>query len=139
MHLLRQSRNLKIPALVEEEKIMWGITLGRFKAYRAKVKALNMIHGASVQQYMHLRNYAEELLRSKPESTMIIKSSVGQDSPVFERIYICFQAVKIGFSKHCRPLICLDGLFLREYIDVNYLLLLAKMETTKCFQLHLLL
>ncbi|XP_057434675.1 uncharacterized protein LOC130727535 [Lotus japonicus] len=61
----------------------------------------------------HLRQYAAELLRSNPGSTVIIKSAVGVHGPVFERIYVCFEATKTAFAKHCRPLIGLDGCFLK--------------------------
>lgn len=81
MHILRHSPNIKILGFVEEAKVRWGITVGRHKAYRAKVKSLDMIHGASIQQDHHLRNYGEELLRSTPGSTVIIKSSVCRTGP----------------------------------------------------------
>lgn len=44
---------------------------------------------------------------------MIIKSTVGVASPVFERIYVCFAACKTAFATTCRPLIGLDGCFLK--------------------------
>ncbi|XP_057449216.1 uncharacterized protein LOC130740575 [Lotus japonicus] len=113
MQILKHTLDLKVRGLIEEARVRWGIVIGRYKACRAKVKSLEMLHGASVEQYSHLMQYAAELLRSNPGSTVIIKSAVGVHGPVFERIYICFQATKTAFAKHCRPLIGLDGCFLK--------------------------
>jgi len=44
--------------------------LSSYQLYRAKKKALELIHGAIDDQYAHLRNYAEELLRSNPGSSV---------------------------------------------------------------------
>ncbi|XP_057432753.1 uncharacterized protein LOC130725552 [Lotus japonicus] len=72
-----------------------------------------MIDGAEKDQYTNLRSYADELLRSNPQSTVIIKSSLGANGPVFERMYVCFAACRLAFAHHCRPLIGLDGCFLK--------------------------
>ncbi|XP_057423638.1 uncharacterized protein LOC130717437 [Lotus japonicus] len=111
--MLRHTPSLKVGALVEEAKIRWGVVLSRFQAYRAKVTELEMIQGAVLEQYRHLRSFGEELLRSNPGSTVKIKSVVGAGNPVFERIYICFAACKRAFATCCRPLIGLDGCFLK--------------------------
>ena len=47
--------------------------LSNYQLYRAKKKALELIHGAIDEQYAHLRNYAEELLRRNPGSSVKIK------------------------------------------------------------------
>jgi len=49
------------------------VMLSSYQLYRAKKKALELIHGAIDEQYAHLRNYAEELLRSNPGSSVKIK------------------------------------------------------------------
>lgn len=38
---------------------------------------------------------------------------MGNEGLVFERIYICFEACKAAFVHTCRPLIGLDGCFLK--------------------------
>nr|KYP44150.1 hypothetical protein KK1_034372 [Cajanus cajan] len=73
-----------------------------------------MIQGARVEQYNQLRNYAEELLRSNPNSSIIIKCNMSNDGSMFERIYIYFEACKSSFVHTCRPLIGLDGCFLKR-------------------------
>lgn len=58
-------------------------------------------------------HYAQELLNSNPNSTVVIQESDSYTDFVFERIYICFEACKIGFAMTCRPLIGLDVGFLK--------------------------
>ena len=111
--ILKHTPNSTLKSLGTICKNQWGVILTKFKIYRAKVKALEMIQGAIEKQYAHLRNYAEELLRSNPNSTISIKCKPGADGPVFQRMYVCFYACKKAFVQSCRPLIGLDGCFLK--------------------------
>ncbi|XP_057435394.1 uncharacterized protein LOC130728074 [Lotus japonicus] len=104
---------MKLKALGEEAKNKWGVRLSRFQLSRARVKAQKMIEGATLEQYKHLRSYGEELRRSNPGSTVVIKTMAGAGVPVFERIYVCLAACKRAFATTCRPLIGLDGCFLK--------------------------
>ena len=47
---------MTIKGLQDECKCNWSVMLSRFQMYREKFKALVMIHGASEEQYAHLRN-----------------------------------------------------------------------------------
>ena len=44
---------------------------------------------------------------------MKIKCDLSSHGPVFERIYVCLEACKSAFVTTCRPLIRLDGCFLK--------------------------
>jgi len=67
--------------------------LSNYQLYRAKKKALELIHGAIDEQYTHVRNYVEELLRSNHGSSVKIKCADSDDGPVFQRICVllCMQ------------------------------------------------
>ena len=131
--ILRHSPNIRISALIEQARLNWGVYLGKWKAYRAKVKAIEMIQGATADQYTYLRNYAAEILRNYPGSTVKIKSTMGVSGPVFERIYICFSATKTAFGKHCRPLIGLDGCFLKGLYGGQLLAVVGKDANNQMF------
>ena len=113
MPSLRHTPNMRRSAIIEEVRIKWGILINRDKAYRVRVAATEMLQGASMDQYAHVRKYATELLRSNPGSTISIKTIDQGDHAVFERLYVCFSATKHAFARHCRPLIGLDGCFLK--------------------------
>ena len=87
----------------------------KLETIKAKNIALEMIRGAGSNQYRHLRKCANELLRSNPGSTCIIKTADGDqpNGPVFERINVCLAAQKQAFVRICRHLIGLDGCFLK--------------------------
>jgi len=110
---LRHTPDMTIKALQDLCKRNWTVILSRYQMYRAKLKALEMIHGASEEQYAHLRNYAEELLRSNPGSSVKIKCKETVGGFAFQRIYVCFNACKRAFVQSYRPLIGLDGCFLK--------------------------
>jgi len=111
--LLKHTPSMTLKALKDECKTRWGVNLSSYQVYRAKIKALEMIHGAIDEQYLHLRSYAEELIRSNPNSTVKIKTTLGSEGTVFERMYVCFYACKKAFVDNCRPLIGLNGCFLK--------------------------
>ncbi|KAK8683730.1 hypothetical protein V6N13_039781 [Hibiscus sabdariffa] len=86
------------------------------KCCRAKNLALEMLHGNVKEQYGKLYDYLAELRSSNPGTTTILQLN----ETVFERLYICMQAMKDGFKAGCRPIICLDGCHLKGYYGGYY-------------------
>ncbi|KAL0397239.1 UNVERIFIED_CONTAM: hypothetical protein Scaly_0172300 [Sesamum calycinum] len=89
--------------------------VSKHQAYRAKRKALNAIE---VKQRISLINwdYAAELRASNPRSTVIIAMTEGDDGTdrrKFEKLYVCFDALRQGFLHGCRPVIGVDGCHLK--------------------------
>ncbi|XP_062085949.1 uncharacterized protein LOC133792058 [Humulus lupulus] len=82
--------------------------------YAAKNKARLMLEGSVAEQYVVLDDYCKQLMKLMLGSTTIIKSNMMADKRVFERVYICLKACKDDF-KSCRPLVGLDGCFLKGY------------------------
>ncbi|XP_031095038.1 uncharacterized protein LOC115999322 [Ipomoea triloba] len=82
------------------------------RAIRSIVKKVN---AGFVDQFKRLRDYAQECLNSNPGSTIKIKTSrVVENAPcTFQRIYVCFGALKRGFAQGCRKVVGLDGCFLK--------------------------
>ncbi|XP_058783420.1 uncharacterized protein LOC131658103 [Vicia villosa] len=111
--ILRHTPEMRPKGLIAESFEKWGVKLSSAQAYMAKTRALELIQGAESEQYSKLRNYAEELRRSNPNTTVMIKCGVSDKRPVFERIYVCLEACKAAFSYTCRPLIGLDACFLK--------------------------
>jgi hypothetical protein len=73
MHTLRVTPDMKPKGLVAEAIDKWGVKLSLDQAYRAKRRAIELIEGAGREQFSHLRTYANELLKSNRNSTVIIK------------------------------------------------------------------
>ncbi|XP_021721336.1 uncharacterized protein LOC110688885 [Chenopodium quinoa] len=85
------------------------IRVSKFMAYRARKKGQALIVGEYEEQYSLLPRYAAEILRSNRGNTVKLQMS----GNVFERLYLCFEALKRGFKAGCRPFISLDGCFLK--------------------------
>ncbi|KAL8472249.1 hypothetical protein ACS0TY_029459 [Phlomoides rotata] len=87
-----------------------NVNSSRQQAYRAKIKALEIIVGKPDEQYSKLWDYAQELRTSNPKSTIVLDND---DEGIFRGMYVCFQAVRIGFNSGCRPFIGVDGCWLK--------------------------
>ncbi|XP_016186136.1 uncharacterized protein LOC107627831 [Arachis ipaensis] len=93
-------------------------------ATRTKQIALDEIQGTFREQYKRIYDYAHEVMRANPGSSVRIQvqrfpeqdnaaeSSSMTSYCIFQRIYICLEACKQNFS-HCRSFIGLDGCFLK--------------------------
>ena len=79
---------MKSSGLVAEALQRWGVKISSDQVYRAKRRALDIIQGVGLDQFKHLRSYAEELLKSNPKSTIVIKCAENNGNPAFEKIYI---------------------------------------------------
>ncbi|XP_058784836.1 uncharacterized protein LOC131659698 [Vicia villosa] len=110
---LRHSPQMKPAGLIAEALERWGVKLSHDQAYRAKRKAMELVQGAGIEQFSHLRSYGQEILKSNPNSTVVIQCANSSGLHVFERIYICLESCKVAFAKTCRPLIGLDACFLK--------------------------
>lgn len=64
---------------------------------------------------LYLMTTVSSYLKKNPGTTAILQTSLVEEKRVFERVYICLKACKDGFNKGCRPLISLDGCFLKGY------------------------
>ncbi|XP_057248141.1 uncharacterized protein LOC125493779 [Beta vulgaris subsp. vulgaris] len=86
-----------------------GVKASLWLALKARRKAQALILGEYKEQYGLLYRYAAEIKRSNPRNTIKFKMNSG----VFERLYICFDAIKKGFLAGCRPFFGIDGCFLK--------------------------
>ncbi|XP_059671083.1 uncharacterized protein LOC132316625 [Cornus florida] len=92
-----------------------NIDVSTHKVYRAKRKALAMIEGNDVEQYGKMRDYCSLILRTNPGNVVKIQTEPIADESVrrFQRVFICYAAMIAGFKQGCRPLIGVDGCFLK--------------------------
>ena len=80
------------------------------KCKRAKSLVLKAALDSMKGEYTRVYDYQAELLRSNPGSTVVVCLDPEiEDRHVFERFYICFDALKKGFKAGCRRVIGLDG------------------------------
>ncbi|XP_022019900.1 uncharacterized protein LOC110919962 [Helianthus annuus] len=89
------------------------VKVSRGQCCRAKSMAMFEIEGGLKEHYVRIWDYAHEILRSNPGSSVKVGvNGMPDGSNVFSRIYICFKALKEGWVA-CRKVIDLDGTFLK--------------------------
>jgi len=97
-----------------QEEMFANVSISKLKRAKALVmkKALDSMKG----QYNRLYDYQAELLRSNPGSTVIVVKDPEFEEPIFQRMYICLDALKKGFIAGCRKVVGLDGCFFKGAI-----------------------
>ncbi|KAL0435862.1 UNVERIFIED_CONTAM: hypothetical protein Sradi_0294100 [Sesamum radiatum] len=104
---------IRVYAVCTGEDCQWKITAIKDQAYRAKRQALKKLERGPKYQYTRLWDYAEELRKTNLGSTVILGIENENGEVRFNRLYVCFNALKQGFASGCRPIIGVDGCHLK--------------------------
>ena len=90
--------------------------ISKHAIYRAKTRALVKINGTHQEQFGMVWDYAHELKKVLPESTVQILTEdpePRQQSGRFQRLYVCLGPIKKAFVYNCRHIVGLDGCHLK--------------------------
>ena len=111
----RYDLNCPTAGLQKEIKDKFHVDVGRMQVYRARKSAEKLIDGDDNEQYNRIWDYCETLKATNVGTTtlMLVDRPTLDVAGTFQRLYICLQATKEGFKAGCRPLIGLDGCFLK--------------------------
>ncbi|XP_059274636.1 uncharacterized protein LOC132029366 [Lycium ferocissimum] len=85
--------------------------------------------GDNVEEFKRILDYRDELLRTNPGSTRVVKLSEETFKggiKMFQSFYICFDAMKKAFKAGCRRAIGLDGCFLKGVSKSQLLVAVCK-------------
>jgi hypothetical protein len=88
----------------------FNMSESRRKLERARRFALRQINGDELAQYNLLWDFAAEIRRSNPSSTMFVNAKAG----LFENCYMSLDACKRGLLAGCRPVIGIDGCHMKN-------------------------
>ncbi|GJX83932.1 hypothetical protein Tco_0333413 [Tanacetum coccineum] len=116
--------NLDIPVKAVQYHLQreLEVRISMSKAFRAKAKAERENRGYHGLPYSMLRDYFVELQSTKLNTTVNIAVERNTDSSlhtrVFQRIYVCLGALKLGFRACRRDLLGLDGMMWQAYKDL---------------------
>lgn len=95
-------------------KERWKLVSTIPQCQRGRLIALKLLEKEYAEQFAHLRGYVEEINTQNPGSVAFIDTYLndkGED--VFNRFYVCFHILKTQWAGSCRPIIGLDGTFLK--------------------------
>lgn len=107
--------NMPLTVLQHEVKEKWRVDVTESMMYRARRKAGKKVYGKLEAQYGRLWDYCEMLRRTNIGTRVFMKverHNLGLP-PKFQRIYVSLSAMKKGFLDGCRPVIGVDGCFLK--------------------------
>ncbi|GKB83676.1 heat stress transcription factor B-4-like protein [Tanacetum coccineum] len=109
--------NIPVKAVQDQFQRELEVQISMSKAFRAKAKAKREIRGDHVLQYSMLKDYVVELQSTNPNTTVkiVVKRNTDPSFPtrVFQRIFVCLGALKLGFRPRRRDLLGLDGAFMK--------------------------
>ena len=96
--------------------------------YRSRKAAKGLITGNEESQYGLLRDYAKMIRRIDVGSKVILQTEIEDENAQlkFKRMYIRYNAQKLGFLGGCRPFVRLDGCHLKDRFGGQLLSTIAK-------------
>ncbi|XP_030941692.1 uncharacterized protein LOC115966634 [Quercus lobata] len=105
-----------------------SVDLSVNQVYRSKRKAKDLINGDEQLQYGVLRDYAQMITTVDKGSRVILQTEMAEETsqPKFKRMYVRFNAQKVGFLGGCRPFIGLDGCHIKHRFGGQILSATAK-------------
>ncbi|XP_011627784.1 uncharacterized protein LOC105421579 [Amborella trichopoda] len=107
-HLLDQPK-IKAKDIVKDVQHDHRVRLSYIQAWRGKEVAREMIDESHKQQYHDLPLYIEKIRRTNPGTEVRIHIDEGK----FKRLFITYRPCIMGFVSECRPLIGINGTFLK--------------------------
>ncbi|GKA75801.1 transposase, MuDR, MULE transposase domain protein [Tanacetum coccineum] len=114
---VRVNPDIPVKAVQDQLQRDLEVQISMSKAFKAKAKAEKEIRGDHVLQYSMLRDYVVELQSTNPNTTVKIVVERNTDpflpTKVFQSIYVCLGALKLGFRDCRRDLLGLDGDFMK--------------------------
>ncbi|GKC05382.1 hypothetical protein Tco_0996992 [Tanacetum coccineum] len=114
------------------EKFLINVSLGQVR--RAKQRALYDFEGGLIEHYGKLWDYRDQLLKTNPGSTVKFDvDEVSGGKTYFKRFYVCFKAMKHGWTAGCRKVIGLDGCFLKGTINGELLTAMGRDANNQMF------
>ncbi|XP_038972954.1 uncharacterized protein LOC120105004 [Phoenix dactylifera] len=96
--------------IVKDIRREYGVQLPYHQAWHGKELAMKEIYGDRSLSYDRIRWYCDAIVQTNPGSITEYETIEGR----FRRLFICFHASLLGFIKGCRPLIFMDGTFIKH-------------------------
>ncbi|KAL0401263.1 UNVERIFIED_CONTAM: hypothetical protein Slati_4156200 [Sesamum latifolium] len=111
--VIRDNPNVPVSTLKNTIMRKCNVDASKWKVIRAKRAALQKILGVDSEQYTRLWDYCETVRARNPGSKILLRKKDDSEPPIFDRMYFSLHAMKAGFLAGCRPIIGLDGCFLK--------------------------
>ncbi|XP_021756075.1 uncharacterized protein LOC110721234 [Chenopodium quinoa] len=93
-------------------------------SYKVKWHAHKKLHGSMREHYGKVGRYLEVVKRSSPNTHLDLVTYMEKNEPlmIFQRLYVCFEGVQMGWNEGRRKIICVDACFLKTFLGVQLML-----------------
>ncbi|KAL2892234.1 CREB-binding protein [Bienertia sinuspersici] len=105
--------------LIETVRRVYRVVIKKTLTYRVKYHAHKMLHGSMKEHYNKLGRYLKAIQEASPETHIdlyTVPPKSKSSSPVFQRIFFCFDGLRRGWLEGCRKLLCVDACFLKTFL-----------------------
>ncbi|KAK2644275.1 hypothetical protein Ddye_019470 [Dipteronia dyeriana] len=110
-NLVKGNPSISIKVISDLLREKYKVSVDIQRLYKAKKRALEGLAKDHAKAFAKVRRYAYMVNQSNHGSTVHI--STQQPYPTFHRIFLSFEAQKLGFLEGCRPFIGVDGCHLK--------------------------
>ncbi|XP_074374395.1 uncharacterized protein LOC141714796 [Apium graveolens] len=111
------------------------VEVPKIKLIRVRKAALEGVADALKEHYNKVWDFGYELLKNNPKNRVEIKTNrLTDESPnTFQRLYICYYVLKEGWKSNCRPVLGLDGCFLKTVCGGKLLIAVGRDGNNQMF------
>lgn len=113
---LRLNPNLTAKDMVDEIKRNYNLIVTDDQCRKAKTKLSKERRASHEAHFSRIWDYQAEIFQTNPGTKMEIETIQGPNpgsKQRFDRLYVCFEAQRNSWMSSCRPIIGLDGAFLK--------------------------
>ncbi|KAG8390382.1 hypothetical protein BUALT_Bualt01G0077600 [Buddleja alternifolia] len=125
-NLIKDNPFVSSETLVNSVHRKCGVELSRAKMARAMREAIEKIAGHDSKEYALLWDCCETVRAKNPGILILLRKQEGVEPPVFDKMYYSLTSMGIGFLAGCRPIIGLDGCFLKIIFGGQLLVALGR-------------
>lgn len=118
LEAMRKNPDMSGPMIQEEMRNRYNIIITVPQSQNARRMTLDKLQAECNEQFSRLRDYVVELKRSNIGTITEINTTRNLNGGhVFSSFYVCFDALRIAWKQNCRPIIGLDGTFLKHSLQ----------------------
>ncbi|RXH84341.1 hypothetical protein DVH24_027240 [Malus domestica] len=108
---IRSNPLIKPTDIIKNFKQNYGLDISYYNAWYGRMKAKKLVHGAEAVSYQLLTWYVKSVKEHNPGSHCILECE--PNSHRFKRLFVSYYGCIEGF-RFCRPLLILDGTFVKN-------------------------
>ncbi|XP_020877679.1 uncharacterized protein LOC110227541 isoform X2 [Arabidopsis lyrata subsp. lyrata] len=114
---IRKNPLMKPKELQERVEERYHLTVSNDQCRKAKAKALSIIQDEQDEEFSRIKDYRLALKEANPGSTVEVGTVTTDDGiEKFDRFYVCLAPLRKMWLADCRPIIGIDGCFLKNNV-----------------------